>query len=179
MNKIISTLALALAVTSLSAFGQDATATPAGKAGHEKKHQHAPLVAALDANGDGVIDAQEIANAPAALKTLDKNGDGQLTRDEYQAVRPESEKALGMKDGEKTPKAKNGGKKHHGSPLLNALDANGDGVIDAQEIANAPAALKTLDKNGDGQLTRDEYHAAGEKKQGKQQAEATPAPTAS
>ena len=40
-------------------------------------------------------------------------------------------------------------------PLLKALDANGDGVIDADEIANAPAALKKLDKNGDGKLTLD------------------------
>jgi len=41
-------------------------------------------------------------------------------------------------------------------PLIQALDANGDGIIDEQEIANAPAALKTLDKNGDGKLTPDE-----------------------
>jgi hypothetical protein len=42
------------------------------------------------------------------------------------------------------------------SPLMQALDVNHDGVIDADEIANAPAALKTLDKNGDGKLTPDE-----------------------
>ena len=42
------------------------------------------------------------------------------------------------------------------SPLMMALDANHDGVIDAGEISNAPAALRTLDKNGDGQLTPDE-----------------------
>ena len=41
------------------------------------------IVRALDANGDGIIDANEIANAVAVLKTLDKNGDGQLTEDEY------------------------------------------------------------------------------------------------
>lgn len=41
-------------------------------------------------------------------------------------------------------------------PLDVALDANGDGVIDSTEIANAPAALKQLDKNGDGMLTQDE-----------------------
>jgi Ca2+-binding EF-hand superfamily protein len=39
---------------------------------------------------------------------------------------------------------------------MQALDLNHDGVIDADEIANAPAALKTLDKNGDGRLTPDE-----------------------
>lgn len=41
------------------------------------------LIIALDANRDGVISADEIANAIAALKTLDKNGDGQLTREEF------------------------------------------------------------------------------------------------
>jgi hypothetical protein len=46
------------------------------------------IVAALDANHDGVIDADEIANAPAALKSLDKNGDGKLTPDEFMGKRP-------------------------------------------------------------------------------------------
>ncbi len=45
--------------------------------------------------------------------------------------------------------------------LMRALDANGDGIIDAEEIANAPAALRKLDKNGDGKLTPDEYRDAG------------------
>lgn len=47
-----------------------------------------PLMAALDANHDGVIDEKEIANASAALKKLDKNGDGKLTRDEIMPPRP-------------------------------------------------------------------------------------------
>jgi len=41
-----------------------------------------PLIAALDANHDGVIDDVEISNASAALRKLDKNGDGKLTREE-------------------------------------------------------------------------------------------------
>jgi hypothetical protein len=47
---------------------------------------------------------------------------------------------------------------HHPPPslLMQALDVNHDGVIDAEEISNAPAELRTLDKNGDGQLTPDE-----------------------
>jgi hypothetical protein len=41
-----------------------------------------PIMVALDTNGDGELDAGEIANVSAALKTLDANHDGQLTRDE-------------------------------------------------------------------------------------------------
>jgi hypothetical protein len=35
-----------------------------------------------------VIDADEIDNAPAALRTLDKNGDGKLTPDEFMGRPP-------------------------------------------------------------------------------------------
>ena len=94
---------------------------------------------------DGVIDSNEIANASAELLTLDKNGDGVLTTNEYLPTPPN-----------------NGG--FHGrhfnpanTPLVKALDVNGDGVIDANEIANAPAELRDTDKNGDGKLTPDEY----------------------
>lgn len=41
-----------------------------------------PLMAALDSNKDGTIDADEIAAASESLKKLDKNGDGSITGDE-------------------------------------------------------------------------------------------------
>ncbi|MEI9898229.1 MAG: EF-hand domain-containing protein [Chthoniobacter sp.] len=47
-----------------------------------------PLIAALDTDGDGTISADEIANAAASLKKLDKNGDGKLTPDEYHPPHP-------------------------------------------------------------------------------------------
>jgi hypothetical protein len=43
-----------------------------------------------------------------------------------------------------------------GGPLMEALDANKDGELDATEIENAAAALKALDKNKDGKLTAEE-----------------------
>jgi hypothetical protein len=46
-----------------------------------------PVLAALDADHDGLISAAEIANAPAALATLDKNRDGLLTAAELLPVR--------------------------------------------------------------------------------------------
>ena len=48
-----------------------------------------PVIAVLDANHDGVIDAKEIANASKALLQLDKNGDGQLTREELRPPPPD------------------------------------------------------------------------------------------
>ena len=39
------------------------------------------------------IDASEITNASVALKTLDKNGDGQLTGDEMCPQRPVGQRA--------------------------------------------------------------------------------------
>jgi len=101
-----------------------------------------PILQVLDANGDGVIDADEIANASAVLKTLDTNGDGQLTHDELMPGHPAA--------------APDGARPHRVMPLVAALDTDTNGVISAEEIANAPASLKALDKNGDGQLTRDE-----------------------
>ncbi len=41
-------------------------------------------------------------------------------------------------------------------PILVALDTNHDGVIDADEIANASVALKSLDRKGRGFLTFDQ-----------------------
>lgn len=113
---------------------------PPGGRGH--RPPPLPLAMALDTNHDGIIDSNEIANASAELLTLDKNGDGQLTQDEYLPPRP--------------PGA---GSNFHPppSPLVEALDVNHDGIIESNEIANASAELLTLDKNGDGQLTRDEY----------------------
>lgn len=43
------------------------------------------------------------------------------------------------------------------SPIMIALDANKDGELDADEIANARAALLTLDKDGDGKVGLPEH----------------------
>ncbi|MEO6324748.1 MAG: EF-hand domain-containing protein [Thermoanaerobaculia bacterium] len=69
---------------------------PGGRDGGEGRMPHPPLVSALDANGDGTIDAAEIANASVALRKLDRNGDGKLTPDEYRPQRPGG-------DGERRP----------------------------------------------------------------------------
>ncbi len=60
---------------------------PGGR-GPEGERPLPPVVRALDANGDGEIDAGEIAGAPDALGTLDTNGDGKLDREELRPPFP-------------------------------------------------------------------------------------------
>jgi len=82
---ILSTVALAS--TTLPGVAQDNPA-PGGGGGRGPRPAP-PLMAALDANKDGEIDATEMSNAAAALKTLDKNGDGKLTGEEIRPPRGE------------------------------------------------------------------------------------------
>jgi hypothetical protein len=89
--KTNATLAmLALGVAALGTGCACHRPTPDGMGGSAMKGHHppSPLMMVLDANHDGVIDAEEISNAPAALRMLDKNGDGQLTPDELRPARP-------------------------------------------------------------------------------------------
>ena len=79
----------------------------------------------LDTDHDASLSFGEILAAPAALLSLDRNGDGRLTADEY-------------------------GADLRSNPLLRALDANDDGEISASEIRHAERALGTLDRNNDG-----------------------------
>jgi Ca2+-binding EF-hand superfamily protein len=57
--------------------------------------QMMPVLAALDANKDGVISKSEINNAAAALRKLDKNGDGELDAEEMRPTRPEGGRSRG------------------------------------------------------------------------------------
>lgn len=47
-----------------------------------------PLETALDADQDGIISAKELENAAAALRKLDRNGDGQISEREYRPAPP-------------------------------------------------------------------------------------------
>ncbi len=68
--------------------GQGGGGQQGGPGGQQPRRPVPAFVRALDTNHDDVIDAKEIENAPASLKTLDKNNDGQLTWDEYMGPRP-------------------------------------------------------------------------------------------
>ncbi len=82
---------LALAASASRLLAQDGPPPHEGPGGPEMGGHRPPppIIEALDANRDGVIDADEIANASAALKKLDKNGDGKLTQDELRPAPPD------------------------------------------------------------------------------------------
>ena len=151
MKRMILTAALALGVSVLRAMAQDEGGPPPGGfGGFRGAPPLPPIIMVLDANHDGIISSNEIANASAALKTLDKNGDGQLTKDEWLPPHAGGQRPDGP------PNSSDDGHRPPLPPIMEVLDANHDGVIDSNEIANASTALKSLDKNGDGQLTKDE-----------------------
>lgn len=181
--KYLLAIALALALTAWGAAAQNDGPGPQGPppgdnagppdgpppGGPEGRHHRPPpILEVLDANHDGVISADEIANASKALLKLDKKGTGQITLEEALGPRPgplpggPDGDQTGAPNGDQPPppgSGKQGGGHHHPPvpPLFAVLDTNGDGVLSADEIANAPKNLLKLDKNGDGQLTPDEY----------------------
>ncbi len=96
-----------------------------------------PVLSALDLNNDLVISADEIANAPEALHSLDVNGNGAL-------------------DAKECGESFAGPDFTRVNPVLAVLDANHDGLISGTEIRNAASALERLDSNHDGRLTAEE-----------------------
>ncbi len=103
------------------------------------------VLAALDANRDNVISTEEMANAPAALRTLDTDHDGKLSPEE-----------CGAHLGDAPDPAAAGKAFMRIHPVLAALDSTRNGEISALEILDSTASLKTLDANGDGRLTENE-----------------------
>lgn len=126
-----------------------------GRGGH-------PIVRALDADKNGELSSAEIANAPAALRALDINADGNLTRDELRPARPAQPANAGTDRPAKTRTSDSarpadaGERVRAADPVMLALDADHDGALGAAEIGNATASLNALDANKDGKLTRDE-----------------------
>jgi hypothetical protein len=126
---------------------------------------------ALDADGNGEISAKEIENAVAALKSLDKNKDGKLTRDE---IRPEGgggRPGFNRPGGEGRPGAQGrpGGNRRRGAegrPGGNrrpGAEGRPDGARRPGEQGRRGSGggdfIKRIlenDKNKDGKITKDE-----------------------
>jgi len=164
---------VALAAATRGADENDAKKRPEGAAASD----HAALFDKLDANHDGFIAADEVPQEShrlfdRLLRRGDKNADGKLSRDEFTGAMSDdqptqsAEQAAGSGPQAGGPRAMGG----FGTPaggmaggpgpfmgvaVFRALDANGDGKLDAKEIAAAADVLKKL-ANKDGEVTREE-----------------------
>ena len=88
-TKIATLIALTVGLSALHAQSDTARVSGRQTGSTQRAKPAAPLVVAtLDANHDGIIDAVEIKNAGTALKSLDKNADGKLTSTELGRPRP-------------------------------------------------------------------------------------------
>lgn len=138
-----------LAAVVLSTFAVAAQSGPYGPdAGRGGAGMQERLKAA-DKNADGMISREEAqASLPRLhenFAAIDTNNDGQISLAEMQAARHAH---------------------HAGGPRgegWKKLDANGDGRLSSEEVANAPRLqehFKAIDTNNDGFLSTEEMQAA-------------------
>ena len=182
MKTTTTSLAAAL-LTTVACAGQDRPQGP-------PPHRPMPLFEALDADGDRTISGAEIEAAVAALKGLDGDADGTITREElrpkppggapaapkdesYEAVPP----VVAPPAGEDGQGAMPRRPKHPmPSPLMATMDRNRDGKLSTEEVSQAPESLAKLDRNEDGELSPRELHPPRPPKDNEEQEEAPRGP---
>jgi Ca2+-binding EF-hand superfamily protein len=133
--RLLIVFALTTAALQAQEFGRGGRGGPEG--GYMRTN---PIARALDADHNGVISADEIANSPVALRTLDRSGDGAIGYEELLPPRPDGSDELVQ--------------------TLMAFDKNHDGKISKDELPERiQGLLERGDTNHDGFLTVDEIRA--------------------
>ncbi len=125
--------------------------------------QMMPVLAALDADKDGVISKSEINNAAAALRKLDKNGDGELDAEEMRPTRSEGGRSRGGAP-EGGPGGERGGRSAGSGGMMDRImsqDKNQDGKLSKDEVDERMLPMfDRLDANSDGSIDKSEIEAA-------------------
>lgn len=149
-------LAIALLVGGLLAAvsqGQPAHRGHHGKGfGHGPGHGPGLMLFGADENDDGALSTDELNSF---LSTLDANGDGILTQEEFRALH----EARAAEAGIELPDEPGPRGDRMFEHVTARLDANEDGLIQTSEVV---AHFNELDTNGDGSLTGDELPMHGE-----------------
>jgi len=111
-----------------------------------------PVMAALDADKNGELSAEEIANASEALKQVDKNNDGKIDATELRPTPPEG--GFGGRPGFGSPRGdRPEGDRPQGNRRPPMEDDASNNRNNADEFV---ARMMNFDKNDDGKLTMDE-----------------------
>lgn len=112
-------------------------------------HDHGPMTAKLDSDGDGQIKVAEVeADAAKRAAEIDANADGRITAAEVQAHRELQRQARAEK-------------------RLARLDADKDGSVSTEEFASSQSQrLAKLDADGDGVISHEEFRAGRHDRRG-------------
>ena len=148
---------------------------PQGQQGQRPQFNPADMIKRIkesDKNNDGKITKDELPEQMQRMfPRIDTNQDGAIDREELAVMekrmaergqggqRPDGQRPDGQ-PGQRPQNPQGQGRGLPPLPVLQALDANHDGEISSDEIANAVKALKSLDKDGNGKLTMDELMPA-------------------
>ncbi len=163
MRRISLTLAV-LTTCTISGFAQPPSGRGGPPSGHRGQKQDGgqrgerggppnAVMAALDADGDHTISAEEILSAATALKALDQNGDGKLTSNEVHAGGGPGGRAgqSGPSQGGFSGRSTQQGPPSAEQFLTHALtfDADDDGMLNKSELTKMAAALiKEMQRRG-------------------------------
>ena len=135
-----------------------------------------PLLQALDKNQDGVIDSGEIERAVAALKSLDGNSDGKLTREElmpnFAGMQRGGDRGQagdrrpgGQRDGAGPGGGQQPGQRGNPAAMFDRMDKDGDGSLSEDEV---PEQMRDkfgmVDADGDGAVSKQELVSAIERR---------------
>jgi Ca2+-binding EF-hand superfamily protein len=127
---------------------------PTGASPPRSIMEASPLLNAIDADHDHVVSATELDSAPAALRTLDTNADGKLTRNEAgMRPGPGGPGGPGGRSGEPPQTPAPGPTADELLSMLMTFDKNKDGTLQKSEVPERQAGLfERGDTNADGAL---------------------------
>lgn len=166
-SRKLTTTLLAVAATALS-FSALAQAPDAGEP-QSRDGRGGGMLQRLDADGDGVVSLQEFQAAGAErFAALDADGDGRISAEEFAAGRRGPARAAGDKsDGRHAgPRAER--MQQFRAQYFAKLDADGDGYVSRAEFDQQHMArFNALDANGNGVIDADERPARRGMRDGK------------